>query len=37
MEEAIIDKKLDNLIGVLDYNLDETKQNNNFNNLFEWE
>ena len=37
MEEAIIDKKLDNLIGVLDYKLDETKQNNNFNNLFEWE
>ena len=37
MEEAIIDKKLDNLIGVLNYNLDETKQENNFNNLFEWD
>jgi DNA polymerase elongation subunit (family B) len=37
MEEAIIDKKLDNLIGVLNYKLDDTKQENNFNNLFEWE
>lgn len=37
MEEAIIDSKLDNLIGVLNYNLNETKQNNNFNNFFEWD
>jgi len=36
MEEAIIDNKLDNLIGVLHYNLSETKQENNFNNLFTW-
>jgi len=37
MEEAIIDKKLDNLIGVLNYNLDETKQENTFNSFFEWD
>jgi len=37
MELTIIDNKLDNLIGVLNYNLDETKQDNNFNNLFEWD
>ena len=37
MEQTIIDKKLDNLIGVLDYDLDDTKQDNNFNSLFEWE
>jgi hypothetical protein len=36
MEEVIIDNKLDNLIGVLDYDLEVTKQNNTFNSLFEW-
>ena len=36
MEQTIIDNKLDNLIGVLNYNLDDTKQDNNFNSLFEW-
>ena len=36
MEETIIDNKIDNLIGVLNFNLDTTKQENNFNNLFEW-
>jgi len=37
MEEVIIDNKLDNLIGVLNYDLAETKQENTFNNFFEWE
>ena len=36
MEEVIIDNKLDNLIGVLKYDLERTKQNNTFNSLFEW-
>tara|TARA_B100002019_G_scaffold49496_2_gene42099 strand:- start:7090 stop:9753 length:2664 start_codon:yes stop_codon:yes gene_type:complete len=36
MEEVIIDNKLGNLIGVLDYDLESTKQNTTFNNLFEW-
>jgi len=36
MEEVIIDNKLDNLIGVLNYDLESTKQNNTFNTLFEW-
>ena len=37
MEEVIIDNKLDNLIGVLNYDLESTKQKTTFNNLFEWE
>jgi len=37
MEEVIIDNKLDNLIGVLNYDLAETKQDNTFNNFFEWD
>jgi DNA polymerase elongation subunit (family B) len=37
MEETIIDNKLDNLIGVLDYDIGSTKQNNTFNNLFDWD
>jgi len=36
MEEVIIDNKLGNLIGVLDYDLESTKQNTTFNELFEW-
>jgi hypothetical protein len=36
MEEVIIDNKLDNLIGVLNYDLEGTKQNNTFNSLFDW-
>lgn len=36
MEEVIIDNKLDNLIGVLNYDLESTKQNNTFNSLFDW-
>jgi len=36
MEEAIVDKKLHNLIGVLDFDIDRTKQDNNFGDLFDW-
>ncbi len=36
MEEVIIDNKLDNLIGVLKYDLESTKQSTTFNSLFEW-
>ena len=35
MEETIIDNKLDNLIGVLDWDLQSTQLKNNFNDLFE--
>jgi hypothetical protein len=34
MAETIIDNKIDNLIGVLNYPLQDTKQTNTFNNLF---
>jgi hypothetical protein len=37
MEETIIDNKLDNLIGALDYDLASTKSYNTFNNLFDWD
>jgi DNA polymerase elongation subunit (family B) len=36
MAETIIDNKLDNLIGVLDYDLEDTKQNTTFNSLFDF-
>jgi len=36
MAETIIDNKLDNLIGVLDYDLEDTKQHNTFNSLFDF-
>tara|TARA_X000001036_G_scaffold182911_1_gene172911 strand:+ start:19 stop:1686 length:1668 start_codon:yes stop_codon:yes gene_type:complete len=36
MAETIIDNKLDNLIGVLDYPLEDTKQNTTFGSLFEF-
>jgi DNA polymerase elongation subunit (family B) len=36
MEETIIDNKLDNLIGVLEYDLNDTKQHNTFNSLFDF-
>lgn len=36
MEEVIIDNKLDNLIGVLNYDLESTKQHTTFNSLFDW-
>jgi len=37
MEEVIIDNKLDNLIGVLKYDIESTKQKTTFNSLFEWD
>jgi hypothetical protein len=37
MEEVIIDNKLGNLIGVLNYDLESTKQNNTFSTLFDWD
>jgi DNA polymerase elongation subunit (family B) len=36
MEETIIDNKLGNLIGVLNYDLESTKRNNTFSSLFDW-
>jgi len=36
MEETIIDNKLDNLIGVLEYDLGDTKQHNTFSSLFDF-
>jgi DNA polymerase elongation subunit (family B) len=36
MEETIIDNKIDNLIGVLDYDLESTKRHNTFNSLFDF-
>ncbi len=36
MAETIIDNKLDNLIGVLDYPLEDTKRHNTFNSLFDF-
>jgi len=35
MENAIINKKIDNLIGVLDWDLKDTETTNTFNSLFE--
>ena len=37
MEAVIINNKLDNLIGVLDWDLNSTTDNNNFNSLFSFE
>ncbi len=36
MEATIIDKKLENLIGVLKWNISSTSEKNTFNNLFEF-
>ena len=36
MESTIIDKKLENLIGVLNWNITSTETKNTFNNLFEF-
>lgn len=36
MEATIIDKKLDNLIGVLDWDISSTEDKNTFNDLFEF-
>ena len=37
METSIINNKLDNLIGVLEWDLESTTQDNNFNSLFSFE
>jgi hypothetical protein len=37
METTIINNKLDNLIGVLEWDLESTTQNNNFGSLFSFE
>jgi hypothetical protein len=36
MEATIIDNKLENLIGVLNWDVRSTEQNNTFNNLFDF-
>jgi len=36
MEATIIDNKIDNLIGVLNYDIDSTKQSNTFTSLFDF-
>ena len=36
MEATIIDKKLENLIGVLNWNIKSTEEKNTFNNLFDF-
>jgi len=36
MESAIIDNKLDNLIGVLSWDIRSTETKNTFNNLFDF-
>jgi hypothetical protein len=37
METAIINNKLDNLIGVLDWDLESTTQDNTFGKLFSFD
>jgi hypothetical protein len=37
MESAIINNKLENLIGVLEWDLESTTQDNNFGSLFSFE
>lgn len=37
MEETIINNKIENLIGVLDWRLSDTQETNTFNNLFSFE
>jgi hypothetical protein len=36
MESTIIDNKLDNLIGVVNYDISSTVQNNTFSSLFDF-
>jgi hypothetical protein len=36
MEATIIDNKLENLIGVLNWNISSTEEKNTFNSLFEF-
>jgi DNA polymerase elongation subunit (family B) len=37
MESTVIDEKLENLIGVLDWDISSTRSDNNFNKLFDFE
>jgi hypothetical protein len=37
MESVIIDNKIGNLLGVLDWDIKSTEQKNTFNNLFDFE
>jgi len=37
MERTVIDEKLGNLIGVLDWDISQTRQDNTFNSLFDFE
>ena len=37
METAVIDEKLENLIGVLEWDISSTRSDNNFNKLFDFE
>ncbi len=37
MENAVIDEKLGNLIGVLEWDISSTRSDNNFNKLFDFE
>jgi DNA polymerase elongation subunit (family B) len=37
MENAVIDEKLENLIGVLEWDISSTRSDNNFNKLFDFE
>jgi hypothetical protein len=37
MENSVIDEKLGNLIGVLEWDISSTKSDNNFNKLFDFD
>jgi hypothetical protein len=37
MENSVIDEKLKNLIGVLEWDISQTRNDNNFNSLFDFE
>jgi hypothetical protein len=37
MENTVIDEKLKNLIGVLEWDISQTRNDNNFNSLFDFE
>ena len=36
MENTVVSKKLENLLGVLKWDLDKAAANNTYNDLFEW-
>jgi hypothetical protein len=37
MENTVIDEKLDNLIGVLEWDISQTRNDNTFKKLFDFE